>query len=66
MKEQFINLLEHITERYNADVQQHYYDMLIDRIPEKETPETMLETIIVMYALRNYPDLLEPPEEEEQ
>lgn len=60
MKNEFKSLLDNITKRYNAEVQQRYVHGEYDFIPKDRTADEMLEAIIALYALENYPDLLDP------
>lgn len=65
MRDEYKSLLERITARHNAEIQQRHDAGELDFVPTDRTPETMLETIIALYARDNYPDLLtgdEPPQ----
>ena len=58
IKDHYIDLLERITERYNAEVLANYHDGIIDYVPKDKTSSEMLEIILCRYALENYEDLL--------
>jgi Predicted transcriptional regulators len=58
IKDNYIDLLERITERYNAEVLANYHDGIIDYVPKDKTSSEMLEIILCRYALENYEDLL--------
>lgn len=66
MRDEYKSLLERITARYNAEIQQRHDSGELDFVPTDRTPETMLETIIALYARDNCPDLLNEPEPEPQ
>ena len=58
IKDTYIDLLDRITERYNAEVLANYHDGIIDYVPKDKTSSEMLEIILCRYALENYEDLL--------
>lgn len=58
IKDNYIDLLERITERYNAEVLANYHNGIIDYVPKDKTSSEMLEIILCRYALENYEDLL--------
>lgn len=60
MRDKYTILLDRITARYNKELQQQHDAGELDFVPKDRTREEMLETIISLYALENYPDLLEP------
>lgn len=62
IKDNYIDLLERITERYNAEVLANYHDGIIDYVPKDKTSSEMLEIILCRYALENYEDLLRSAE----
>lgn len=62
MRDEYKSLLERITARHNAEIQERHDAGELDFIPTDRTPDTMLETIIALYARDNYPDLLTEPE----
>jgi ParB-like chromosome segregation protein Spo0J len=62
IKEVYQDLLDRITERYNAEVQANYHDGLLDYVPKDKTSSEMLEIILCKYALENYQDLLRSAE----
>lgn len=62
MRDEYKSLLERITARHNAEIQERHDRGELDFVPTDRTPETMLETIIALYARDNCPDLLTEPE----
>ena len=62
IKDHYIDLLDRITERYNAELQANYHDGIIDYVPKDKTSSEMLEIILCRYALENYEDLLRSAE----
>ena len=62
IKEVYQDLLDRITERYNAEIQANYHDGILDYIPKDKTSSEMLEIILCRYALENYEDLLRTSE----
>jgi ParB family chromosome partitioning protein len=62
IKEVYQDLLDRITERYNAEVQANYHDGILDYVPKDKTSSEMLEIILCRYALENYKDLLKTSE----
>lgn len=66
MRDEYKSLLERITARHNAEIQERHDRGELDFVPTDRTPETMLETIIALYARDNYPDLLTEPEPEKK
>lgn len=62
MRDEYKSLLERITARHNAEIQERHDAGELDFVPTDRTPDTMLETIIALYARDNYPDLLTEPE----
>lgn len=62
IKDNYIDLLDRITERYNAEVLANYHDGIIDYVPKDKTSSEMLEIILCRYALENYEDLLRNPD----
>ena len=62
IRDTYIDLLDRITERYNAEVQANYHDGILDYIPKDKTSSEMLEIILCRYALENYEDLLRTSE----
>lgn len=58
LSKHYQDLLERITERYNAEVLANYHDGIIDYVPKDKTSSEMLEIILCRYALENYEDLL--------
>lgn len=64
MREEYKNLLERITARHNAEIQERHDAGELDFVPTDRTTETMLETIIALYARDNCPDLLEEDTDE--
>ena len=51
-------LLKRLTVAHNAEVQRDYDNGLLDDEPQGQTPLEMLETILFVYALQNYPQEL--------
>lgn len=66
MRDEYKSLLERIAARHNAEIQQRHDNGELDFVPTDRTPETMLETIIALYARDNYPDLLSEPEPQDK
>ena len=66
MMDEYKSLLQRITARHNAEIQQRHDNGELDFVPTDRTPETMLETIIALYARDNYPDLLTEPEPQDK
>lgn len=62
MRDKYKSLLERITARHNAEIQERHDAGELDFVPTDRTTETMLETIIALYARDNCPDLLTEPE----
>jgi ParB family chromosome partitioning protein len=62
IKEVYQDLLDRITERYNAEAQANYHDGILDYVPKDKTSSEMLEIILCRYALENYEDLLKTSE----
>lgn len=62
IKEVYQDLLDRITERYNAEVNASYANGELDFIPQSKTSSEMLEIILCKYALENYQDLLRSAE----
>lgn len=50
MRDEYKSLLQRITARHNAEIQQRHDNGKLDFVPTDRTTETMLETIIALYA----------------
>lgn len=53
------SLLKKITAKYNQKTMDNFHEGLLDFIPSEKTTVDMLVTILVDYAFRNYPEILE-------
>ena len=57
-------LLDRLTARYNAEVDQNHSSGQLDFIPDDATGSDIIRIALAEYALKHFPDALDDPEED--
>lgn len=57
-------LLDRITARYNAEVDQNHSSGQLDFIPDDATGSDIIRIALAEYALKHFPDALDDPEDD--
>ena len=57
-------LLDRLTARYNAEVNQNFRSGQLDFIPDETSSGDIIGIALAEYALKHYPDVLDDPEDD--